>query len=152
MLSLPVDGCHSATVLQGETARNVSGRSQGGEAQRAVSGWRWKPDQRLGAVEWPWWRRKTEGTLSRKCPRGLHQICDRSTQRFDYSIYDALGQGTTGSENYHDDPFRDHDGEDGPITGHQWTSESSGRGEDSGRVMIVSGILVGNAGGRRRML
>lgn len=145
MLSLPVDGCHSATVLQGETARNVSGRSQGGEAQRAVSKWRWSwiNDQELSSG------RGGGGDAKQKCPRGLHQICDRSTQRFDYSIYDALGQGTTGSENYHDDPFREHDG---PITGHQWTSESSERGEDSGRVVIVSGILVGNAGGRRRML
>lgn len=90
-----------------------------------------------------------EGTLSKSAREVCIKSATGSTQRFDYSIYDALGQGTTGSENYHDDPFREHDG---PITGHQWTSESSERGKDSGRVMIVSGILVGNAGGRRRML
>jgi hypothetical protein len=46
-----------------------------------------KPSGRGGGGE-------DRGDAKVKCPRGLQEICDRSTQRFHCSIYEMLGQGT----------------------------------------------------------
>ena len=95
----------------------------------------------------PWWQ-KVRGDAKEKCPRGLHQICDKIHPTL--RLFDLRYAGTGDCREYdcHDDPFWEDDG------ACQWIGASAEGGEAceaSSSTVIIRVILVGNAGGRRRM-